>query len=135
MSIDLRNQAGSFRMGNDLWSDVLALAGCKDWTPAGTKANNAMLDARTEGLASHEVLAVLTEAEAENFGYVSNDGQIILWEDAQNLAAALRAAVDDIPEFDIANPTNILERFAGGDSLHWLDQLIVFLEAGEIMIL
>jgi hypothetical protein len=72
--------------------------------------------------------------------YLTNDGQIVITEDAFSLAAALEKALDDIPDFNLdddaldPNKINPFEYFAG-DEKHQLIDFIKFCRLGSFLIL
>ena len=72
----------------EAWVKVLSLAVSYGWRPMGTR-----------------LLAVFefNDLEAEDWDgtYLTNDGQVVIQEDALSLAVALKRSLDDIPDFNI----------------------------------
>ena len=72
--------------------------------------------------------------------YLTNDGQIVVAEDALSLARALEKALDDIPDFNLEHVSrersqlNIFEYFAG-DGKEQLINFIKFCKLGSFLIL
>jgi hypothetical protein len=77
MAFDLLGKAGSFRMSNSGWPELLAIAETYGWKPAGTTAPKGVARSKWEG------------------GYHTCDGQLISAGDAQALATAIDQALDD----------------------------------------
>ncbi len=78
----------SFHLTWDEWGRLFELACQYGWEPCGTRLDSEVW----EGI------------------YFSNDGQIVIAEDAGRLAGALEKALDDIPDHDAARPK--LQTFA-----------------------
>ncbi len=72
--------------------------------------------------------------------YLTNDGQIVIAEDALALAMALEKSLDDIPDFNLEDDPpdhskiNPFEYFAG-DEKHHLAEFIDFCRLGSFLIL
>ena len=77
MAFDLEGKAGSFRMSNSGWPEVLAIAEAYGWKPAGTRPPRGSKPGGWDG------------------GYRTNDGQVVTKVDASALAAALDDALKD----------------------------------------
>lgn len=72
----------------EAWAKLLSLAMLYGWQPMGTHPASRI---EVSGL----------DVEDWNGTYLTNDGQIIIAEDALSLAMALEKALDDIPDFNI----------------------------------
>lgn len=72
----------------EAWVKVLSLAMLYGWKPMGTHPASRI-----------EVFGL--DAEDWDGTYLSNDGQIVIAEDALSLAMALEKSLDDIPDFNI----------------------------------
>ena len=72
----------------EAWAKLLSLAMLYGWQPLGTHPASRI---EVSGL----------DAEDWNGTYLTNDGQIVIAEDALSLAMALEKALDDIPDFNI----------------------------------
>ena len=72
--------------------------------------------------------------------YLTNDGQIVVTEDALRLGIALKKSLDDIPDFNLevysSDPGKInpFEHFAGDEKRH-LANFIKFCRLGSFIIL
>jgi len=72
--------------------------------------------------------------------YLTNDGQIVLSEDALRLGMALERSLDDIPDFNLEvyaadlSKVNPFEYFAGEEKRHLVD-FIKFCRLGSFIIL
>jgi hypothetical protein len=138
MGMDLVNDENKYeRFSYDEWCSLLNLALEYGWTPAGTAAPVYYDDP--------EIIVVPAEWPGL---YDTNDGQRFLADDAKALAAAVEAAMDDIPDQRPAHkllalgggivginpetPLNLLETFAGRKDR--LRQFIAYCRAGEFRI-
>jgi hypothetical protein len=129
MSMDLYNANGHMKMGTGLWRETLELAeNFGGWEPMGVQVNVPLLQQRVAHLPQDEQEAILASATPGD--YSVNNGDIMLGQDAEKLAAALAIALDDLPEFDITDPANALERFSGPRTHSWLKELIAYLHDG-----
>jgi hypothetical protein len=79
-------------------------------------------------------------AEAWDGTYLTNDGQIVVSEDALSLGMALEKALDDIPDFNLDDDppdlsrVNPFEYFAGDEKQQVVD-FIKFCRLGSFLIL
>lgn len=87
MAYDLRGAGGEFRWNIRGWPHVLNLAQFGGWVPEGTQS-------QPEGY---------FHMEDWDGSYFGNAYQIVGTEDAADLAAGLRAVLDDIPDVDAVN--------------------------------
>ena len=76
------------KFSREAWAKLLSLAMLYGWQPMGTRPASRI---EVSGL----------DAEDWDGTYLTNDGQIIIAEDASSLAMALEKSLDDIPDFDI----------------------------------
>jgi len=72
----------------EAWAKLLSLAMLYGWQPMGTHPGSRI-----------EVYGL--DPEDWSGTYLTNDGQIVIAEDALSLAIALEKALDDIPDFNI----------------------------------
>ena len=109
------------------WTRVLSLGMFYGWQPMGTR-----VPSMTEIQGFH--------AESWDGTYLTNDGQIVVTEDALSLGLALEKALDDIPDFnldyDYLDPAKIhpFEYFAGDEKRQLID-FIKFCRLGSFLIL
>ena len=109
------------------WTRVLSLGIFYGWQPMGTRAPS---------------MTELHGWSTEDWdgSYLTNDGQIVITEDAFSLAAALEKALDDIPDFNLdsdaldLNKINPFEYFAGDEKRQLID-FIKFCRLGSFLIL
>jgi hypothetical protein len=79
-------------------------------------------------------------AEAWDGTYLTNDGQVVVAEDALSLGMALEKALDDIPDFNLddyspdLSQVNPFEYFAGEEKDQLVD-FIKFCKLGSFLIL
>ena len=115
------------KFNRETWTRILSLAIFHGWQPMGTRVPS------------------ITELHGFDFEdwdgtYMTNDGQIVVAEDALLLSRALEKSLDDIPDFDVENdslasgPINGFEYFAG-DKKHHLVDFIRFCRLGSFLIL
>ena len=111
----------------DTWTRILSLAIFYGWQPMGTRVPS------------------ITELQGFDFEdwdgtYLTNDGQIVVAEDALLLSMALEKSLDDIPDFDVehlplpSGQINVFEYFAGDNKQHLVD-FIRFCKLGSFLIL
>jgi hypothetical protein len=109
------------------WTKVLSLGMFYGWQPMGTR-----VPSMTEIHGFH--------AEAWDGTYLTNDGQIVVAEDALSLAIALEKSLDDIPDFNLdvyppdLSKINPFQYFAGDEKRHLVD-FIRFCRLGSFLIL
>lgn len=109
------------------WTRVLSLAMFYGWQPMGTRAPSIT-----------ELHGMIDEDW--NGTYSTNDGQIVVTEDAFSLANALEKSLDDIPDFNLEvyppdlSKINPFEYFAGDEKRH-LAEFIDFCRLGSFLIL
>ena len=111
----------------EAWTRVLSLAMFYGWQPMGTR-----VPSMTE---IHGF-----QADAWDGTYLTNDGQIVIREDALALGRALEKSLDDIPDFNLdyysidLSKVNPFEFFAG-DGKEQLVDFIKFCRLGSFLIL
>ena len=115
------------KFSRESWLKLLSLAMFYGWEPLGTRVPS------------------ITELHGLNFedwhgSYLTNDGQIVVTEDALSLGLALEKALDDIPDFNLEvyppdlDRINPFEFFAGDEKRH-LTEFIEFCRLGSFLIL
>jgi len=109
------------------WTKVLSLAIFYGWQPMGTR-----VPSMTE---IHGF-----DTEYWDGTYLTNDGQIVVTEDARSLAIALEKSLDDIPDFNLEYYPLDLSRvtpfeFFAGDEKSQLVDFIRFCRLGSFLIL
>ena len=109
------------------WTRLLSLAVFYGWQPMGTRVPSIT---EIHGF----------DAESWDGTYLTNDGQIVVKEDALSLAVALEQSLDDIPDFSLEyypldlSQINPFEYFAGEEK-HRLKDFIKFCRLGSFLIL
>ena|SRR5919109_5629599 len=109
------------------WVKVLSLGLFYGWQPMGTRVPSIT---EIHGF----------DADTWDGTYLTNDGQIVVAEDALSLAIALEQSLDDIPDFNLEsypldlNQINPFEYFAG-DEKRRLGDFIRFCRLGSFLIL
>ena len=109
------------------WVKVLSLGLFYGWQPMGTRVPSIT---EIHGF----------DADSWNGSYLTNDGQIVVAEDALSLAIALEQSLDDIPDFNLEsypldlNQINPFEYFAGDEKRRLVD-FIRFCRLGSFLIL
>ena len=109
------------------WTRLLSLAIFYGWQPMGTR-----VPSMTEIHGFHD--------ESWDGTYLTNDGQIVVAEDALALGSALEKSLDDIPDFNLddysldLSEVNPFEYFAG-DGKGQLVEFIKFCKLGSFLIL
>ena len=109
------------------WTRVLSLGLFYGWQPMGTRVPSitelhGLIDEYWDGT------------------YLTNDGQIVVTEDALSLGIALEKSLDDIPDFNLEvypldpGKINPFEYFAGDEKRHLAD-FIRFCKLGSFLIL
>jgi hypothetical protein len=115
------------KFSRESWTRVLSLGMFYGWQPMGTR-----VPSMTEIHGFH--------AEAWDGTYLTNDGQIVVAEDALSLAIALEKSLDDIPDFNLEvyppdlSKINPFQYFAGDEKRHLVD-FIRFCRLGSFLIL
>lgn len=115
------------KFSRESWTKVLSLGMFYGWQPMGTR-----VPSMTEIHGFH--------AESWDGTYLTNDGQIVVAEDALSLGLALEKSLDDIPDFNLESYSidlskiNPFEYFAG-DEKHRLEDFIKFCRLGSFLIL
>ena len=115
------------KFSKESWIRILSLAMFYGWQPMGTRVPS------------------ITELHGLNFEdwdgtYLTNDGQIVVLEDALRLGMALEKSLDDIPDFNLeVYPPDLskvtpFEYFAG-DEKQQLADFIKFCRLGSFIIL
>src|SRR5215216_921499 len=111
----------------EAWTRVLSLAMFYGWQPLGTRVPSMT---EIHGFYS----------DAWDGTYLTNDGQIVIREDALALGRALKKSLDDIPDFNLdyysidLRKVNPFEFFAG-DGKQQLVDFIKFCRLGSFLIL
>lgn len=129
MIYHLSSQAAISRQkfNKETWVKLLRLGLFYGWQPMGTR-----VPSMTEIHGFHD--------EYWDGTYLTNDGQIVVAEDALSLAIALEKSLDDIPDFNLEyypldlNKINPFEYFAG-DGKNQLVDFIKFCKLGSFLIL
>jgi hypothetical protein len=115
------------KFNKESWTKVLSLGLFYRWQPRGTR-----VPSMTEIHGFHD--------EYWDGTYLTNDGQIVIAEDALSLAIALEKSLDDIPDFNLnfypldINKITPFEYFAG-DGKRQLTDFIRFCRLGSFLIL
>jgi hypothetical protein len=115
------------KFSKESWTRVLSLGMFYGWQPMGTRVPSIT---ELHGL----------NDEYWDGTYLTNDGQIVVTEDAYSLGIALEKSLDDIPDFNLEvyppglSRTNLFEYFAG-DEKHRLAGFIKFCRLGSFLIL
>lgn len=115
------------KFSRESWTRILSLGMFYGWQPMGTRVPS------------------ITELHGLNLEdwdgtYLTNDGQIVLSEDALRLGKALEKSLDDIPDFNLEvyppdlSKVNPFEYFAGEEK-HHLVGFIKFCRLGSFIIL
>lgn len=115
------------KFNREAWIRVLSLGMFYGWQPMGTRVPSitelhGLIDEYWDGT------------------YLTNDGQIVVTEDALRLGIALKKSLDDIPDFNLEvypsdlNKVNPFEYFAG-DEKQQLADFIKFCRLGSFLIL
>ena len=115
------------KFSREAWLRVLSLAMFYGWQPMGTRVPSIT---ELHGLAT----------EAWDGTYLTNDGQIVVAEDALRLRIALKKSLDDIPDFNLEYYTPDLSRitpfeYFAGDEKQQLTDFISFCRLGSFLIL
>ena len=115
------------KFSREAWLKLLSLAMFYGWEPMGTRVPS------------------ITELHGLNIedwhgSYLTNDGQIVVEEDAFSLALALEKALDDIPDFNLeVYPTDLSQinpfEFFAGEGKQQLAEFIEFCWLGSFLIL
>jgi hypothetical protein len=115
------------KFSGESWVKVLSLGMFYGWQPMGTRVPSIT---ELHGFIS----------EDWDGTYLTNDGQIVVREDALRLGIALKKSLDDIPDFNLevypVDPSklNPFEYFAG-DEKQQLIEFIDFCRLGSFLIL
>jgi hypothetical protein len=115
------------KFSRESWVRILSLAMFYGWQPMGTRVPSIT---ELHGLST----------EDWDGTYLTNDGQIVVTEDALSLGIALEKSLDDIPDFNLEvypvdlSQVNPFEYFAG-DKKHRLADFIKFCQLGSFLIL
>jgi hypothetical protein len=115
------------KFSREAWVRVLSLGMFYGWQPMGTRVPSitelhGLIDEYWDGT------------------YLTNDGQIVVTEDALRLGVALKKSLDDIPDFNLdvyppdLSKINPFEYFAG-DEKQQLTGFIKFCRLGSFLIL
>ena len=115
------------KLSKESWTRVLSLGIFYGWQPMGTR-----VPSMTEIHGFH--------AEYWDGTYLTNDGQIVVTEDALALGIALEKSLDDIPDFNLEVYTPDLSKitpfeFFAGDEKQQLVDFIAFCRLGSFLIL
>ena len=115
------------KFSKESWVKILNLAMFYGWQPLGTRVPSIT-----------EIHGLIFEDWDGT--YLTNDGQIVVAEDALRLGRALEKSLDDIPDFNLEvhppnpNQINPFEYFAG-DEKQQLTDFIKFCRLGSFLIL
>jgi len=115
------------KFSKESWVKILNLAMFYGWQPLGTRVPSIT-----------EIHGLIFEDWDGT--YLTNDGQIVVAEDALGLGRALEKSLDDIPDFNLEvyppdlNQINPFEYFAG-DEKQQLTDFIRFCRLGSFLIL
>jgi len=155
---DIDDSDKYFRWNIWSWTPVLILANKYGWEPMGTK----FLPLSEEDIIKYEITPESVEADLTlvmewDGNYTDNSGQLVVDEDAQNMATALESSLDDIPTHPILIPGqeeiggnikldsnyfahrnsvregnfgSLMTEFSGTDSKDYLRKFITFLRLG-----
>lgn len=109
------------------WTKVLSLALFYGWRPMGTRVPSIT---ELHGLISDDW----------DGSYLTNDGQIVVAEDALRLGIALQKSLDDIPDFNLDAYSPDLSKitpfeYFAGDEKQQLADFIKFCRLGSFLIL
>jgi hypothetical protein len=115
------------KFSRESWTRILSLALFYGWQPMGTRVPS---------------MTELHGFDVEDWDgtYLTNDGQIVVREDALRLGIALRRSLDDIPDFNLdlyltdRSSITPFEYFAG-DGKDQLTDFIRFCRLGSFLIL
>jgi hypothetical protein len=109
------------------WIKLLSLGLFYGWRPMGTRVPS---------------MTEIHGFETEDWDgtYLTNDGQIVVTEDALSLGMALEKALDDIPDFNLEYYPSDLDRvnpfeYFAGDRKQQLVDFISFCRLGSFLIL
>lgn len=115
------------KFSKESWTRTLSLAMFYGWQPMGTRVPS------------------ITELHGLNFEdwdgtYLTNDGQIVVLEDALRLGMALEKSLDDIPDFNLeVYPPDLTKvtpfEYFAGDEKQQLADFIKFCRLGSFIIL
>ena len=134
MGYDLINSKGFFRFNGFVWHRVLILAQYFGWKPMGTvmPEGNAKLlfgDWRSNEESVQEFI------KSWEGGYNSNDFQLVVKEDALNLAHALMKAMevlpDEVNDMEYFSKDGAIDYFSGKAWKNRLNEFIQFCKNGE----
>jgi hypothetical protein len=115
------------KFSRESWTKLLSLGLFYGWQPMGTRAPSMM---EIHGF----------HAEYWDGTYLTNDGQIVVAEDALSLGMALERSLDDIPDFNLdyylvdLSKVNPFEYFAGTGKRQLTD-FVKFCRLGSFLIL
>ena len=140
MGYDLMNyKGGDFRFTAWAWSPVLGLAELYGWEPMGTVVTEGSY--AWCGAKDTDTVEVQESIKSWDGSYNSNNYQIVVEEDALNLAHALMNAVKELPDkksyvdnYSINTRERLINRFSGLSSKKHLEKFIEFCYDGEFVI-
>jgi hypothetical protein len=115
------------KFSRESWTKLLSLGIFYGWQPMGTRVPS---------------MTEIHGFESEHWDgtYLTNDGQIVVAEDAFSLGIALEKSLDDIPDFNLEvyltdlSRINPFEYFAGNEKQQLID-FIGFCKLGSFLIL
>ena len=115
------------KFSRESWLKVLSLAMFYGWQPMGTRVPSIT---ESHGLST----------EVWDGTYLTNDGQIVVTEDALRLRVALQKSLDDIPDFNLEAYASDLSKitpfeYFAGDEKRQLVEFIGFCRLGSFLIL
>ena len=140
MGYDLMNyKGGDFRFTAWAWSPVLGLAELYGWEPMGTVVTEGSY--AWCGAKDTDTVEVQESIKSWDGSYNYNMYQIVVEEDALNLAHALMNAVKELPDeksyldnYSIYTREWVVNSFSSLEGKNFLEKFIQFCRDGEFMI-
>ena len=137
MGYDLLNTNGSFRFNLFAWHRLLILAQYFGWKPMGTVPSERITKCYL-GDRDSDKKAVQEFIKNWEGGYDSNDFQLVVKEDALNLADALMKAMEVLPDegldLEYFSKDRAIDYFSGRAWRNYLKEFIQFCNNGEFRI-
>jgi hypothetical protein len=137
MGFDLLNANEYFYFNQNEWHRLLILAHYFGWEPMGTVPSEIMTEYYLGGKNSNEEAV---QEYIKNWGshYNYNDFQIVVKEDAINLAHALMNALEGLPnegnDLEYFSKDPIIDDFSSDEWKNTLNEFILFCKNGEFLI-
>ena len=140
MGYDLMSYKGEgFRFNLGSWTPVLALAELYGWEPEGTVVTEGSY--AWCGAKDTDTVQVQEFIKSCDGSYYGNNFQIVIEEDALNLAHALMNAVKELPDeksyvdnYSIYTRQWLINNFSGLESKKYLEKFIQFCKDGAFII-